>query len=124
MSKVLYEQKIGVALLKHKMTLRHLFGIFQKGEIVIDFPFSKIKLFDDKLLLEINGPINKASHELHYTEVNFFKLKPLYMAIIIDHHSNKLPKYIFLRYGGRLRKIYKEIKQVAKNNSLPIEFEN
>ena len=79
-------------------------------------PVAKLSMFRDKLTIKILFKV----FTIPYTDIDF--LEKWFFKIIVHHHNASIAKYVFITNTGTCRVLFDRIKEVARNNNLPINF--
>ena len=117
MEKPLFEKRITarISALPFYMVIN---GIDLGGRRVASWPFSKIQLFKNYLILKILGK----EFRIEYKNINEIR-KEFPQQIRIDHHEPSIEEYVEITGLGTSSILLKKLKEVIQREKLPLKVE-
>jgi len=119
MARLLFESRCGIRITRKPIDVITIAGVYVQGNIRSDYPFTKIKLYKDKLVFIILT--NNQKYEFKLNEITSIE-KNSFMSMLIHHKNPKINKYILIRNWGLIGGLYKKLKKASENNNLKIKF--
>lgn len=93
-----------------------------KKEIVSGWPLSTLKIFKNRIEVDINRP-PKCKILLNWSKIKSFKklrFSRLPIVFQIHHSSKKYPKSIWIEFA--VKGLYKKISELAQQHKLPVKI--